>query len=271
MYRKIVLVFLITFFAVAGKELDIFFIDVGEGEAILIATPEKEHILVDAGNLITGYSVLKFLKEKSINTLDKLIITHPHPDHMGGVFNVLPYIKVKNKHDNGQSLTTANCSDMYRWYSDIFRTGSYKPLKKGESFTFGDVKFEVLSPEKLTSDWNESSLVIRVKYKKVKILLTADANKKTEKYLLKTYHDLKADLFKVGRHGAEDVLLEDFLEKVNPKYAVISINKGNVRGHPSERVVNMLKNKGIKLYITYRDGTIHFKSDGEKIWKVQGK
>lgn len=89
---------------------------------------------------------------------------------------------------------------------------------------------------------------------------------KTEKFLIKKYRKLKADLLKVGHHGADDVLLEEFLNRVNPEYAVISINKNNIRGYPSERVINMLVNKGVKLYITFRDGTVHFRSDGEKLW-----
>ncbi|WP_457644166.1 ComEC/Rec2 family competence protein [Persephonella sp.] len=266
MYRKIILVFLIFIGVIYGKDLDIFFIDVGEGEATLIVTPDNRNILIDTGNLITGHTVAKFLRSKNINTLDRLIITHPHPDHSGGVFAVLQGVNVIQKHDNGQPVSKTTCKDLYRWYTEIFRTGNYSVLKKGDKIIYGEVALHILSPDKLTRDWNENSLVILVKYKKTRVLLMADANKKTEKFLLKTYKDLKADLLKVGHHGADDVLLEEFLNRVNPEYAVISINQNNIRGYPSERVINMLVNKGVKLYITFRDGTVHFRSDGEKIW-----
>ncbi len=267
MYRKALLVILIFFQISLAKEIDIYFLDVSEGESTLILTQNKKAVLIDTGNLYTGNNVVKFLKSLNIDHIERLIITHPHLDHLGGVFTVLGNFKVKLKHDNGQSIDIKD--DLYRWYSEIFRDKKYSALKKGDSFFIDSIKFKVLSPEKLTKDWNESSLVIMVIYGKTKILLMADANKKTEKKLLSENIDLKADLLKVGHHGAEDVLLEDFLEKISPEYAVISINENNIRGYPSKRVVNMIKNKGIKLYITYKEGNIHFKSDGEKIWKVE--
>ncbi|WP_456401539.1 ComEC/Rec2 family competence protein [Persephonella sp.] len=269
MYRKTILVFLILINISFSKTLEIFFLDVGEGESILITTPDKKNIMIDTGNIITGNKALNFLKSKGIKKIDRLIITHPHPDHSGGVFTIAQNIQVLNKHDNGQPIEINNCIDFYRWYSEFFRTKNYKPLKKGDILYYKDTVIEILSPEKLTDDWNESSLVILIKHNKVRILLMGDGNMKTEKFLMKTYRNLSANLLKVGHHGADDVLSDGFLEMVKPEYAVISINKNNIRGYPSERVIKQIKDSGIKLLTTYKHGTVHFKSDGEKIWLVQ--
>jgi len=257
----IILIFLVLInicFSYA-KDLNIYFLDVGEGESTFIETPKDHTILIDTGNLITGFKIFKFLKQKNIKKIDYLIITHPHPDHCGGVFEILQHFQVINKFDNGENIKVNHCEDFYRWYGEIFRKGNYKILRKGDKLKIDNVILDVLSPEKLNSNWNENSLVIMVKFHKMKILLMADANKNVENKLLKENISLHADILKVGHHGAKDATSEEFLKAVNPKYAIISINKNNIRGYPSKKVLNLLNKNGISVLTTYDNGTIHCK------------
>ena len=247
-----------------ASDFKIFFLNVGEGEAIYIETPNTQKVLIDSGNLISGYKVVNFLKRKGIEEIDFLIITHPHLDHMGGIFHVLQHIKVKRCYDNGQPLPKNN--DIYRWYNDLFRKDNYKPLKAGEKIILGNVIINVLSPEKFTSDWNANSLVLKINYGETSFLLMGDANIKVEKMLLEKNINLKADVLKVGHHGAKDASSERFIEAVSPQYAVISIDENNIRGYPAVSVIKRFQNKGIKLFFTYRDGDIIFKSNGKNIF-----
>ncbi len=248
-----------------GGELRVYFLDVGEGESVLIETPDDKRIIIDTGNLITGYRVYQFIKSKGIEEIDMLIVTHPHPDHMGGVFLLLQAIKVKRWCDNGQPINRNN-NDLYRWYEEIFRRGNYCVLKGGDILKMGGVEFHILNPFDYGGDWNTNSLVIKMTYKKVSFLFTGDADITTERKLIERYGEsLKSDVLKVGHHGASDSTSKEFLKMVRPSYAVISINNHNIRGFPSDKTLKLLKDMKVKTYITYRDGTVLFISDGERV------
>ncbi len=266
LWKNIIIIILLNFSICFAKDLNIYFLNVGEGEAIFLRTPNNYTILVDTGNLITGFKVFEFLKNKNIKKIDYLIITHPHPDHCGGVFEILQHFQVIQKFDNGENIKINNCEDFYRWYKEIFRKDNYTILKKGDILNIDNIILNVLSPKKLNGKWNEDSLVIMVKLKKIKILLMADANKNVENKLLNENIDLKAQILKIGHHGAADATSEKFIKAVNPKYAIISINKNNIRGYPSKKVLNLLNKNGIIILTTYDKGVIHFKTNGEKIY-----
>ncbi|EDP75588.1 ComEC/Rec2 family competence protein [Hydrogenivirga sp. 128-5-R1-1] len=265
MVRKALLLLILLVFISHSKELRVYFIDVGEGESILVMSPSGKATLIDAGNLITGYKVLKFLKSKGINEIERLIVTHPHPDHMGGVFILLQSFDVKQWYDNGQPLEKVSCEDLYRWYGELFRRGNYGVLKAGDRWEEDGAIYEVLSPKRLNRGWNANSLVIKLTYGKVGFLFMGDANVKAEKELIGSGTDLRSDVLKVGHHGAGDTLSEEFLRKVKPEYAVISINRKNIRGYPSKEKVELLKKYGVRLYTTYEHGTVVFSTDGNKI------
>ncbi|GBD99467.1 comEC family competence protein [bacterium BMS3Abin07] len=251
-----------------GDILRVFFLNAGEGDAIYIETPDRQRILIDAGNLITGYRVTMSLKSRGVNTIDALIITHPHPDHMGGVFYVVQEFDVKSHYDNGQSLSVRCDGDLYRWYADLFRRESYKALSAGDVLHFGKVIIRILSPERLGSNWNENSLVIKIIYGKISFLLMGDATRVIENILLNkssSMNGLKSDVLKVGHHGAGDATSEKFLRVVSPEYAIVSVNKGNIRGYPSAEVLKRINDNGIRVFLTYRDADVVFESDGKTL------
>jgi len=237
----------------------IHFINVGEGDSILLKSQGKS-ALIDTGNLISGPRLVKYLKEKGVEKLDYLIITHPHPDHIGGVFFILPMLKVEKIYDNGQDLGgVRKACAIYRWYEDLVRKRkNYAVLVSGDSLTLGSFTLEVLWPPGVptSSDFNAFSLVIVVRGGGFSCLLTGDLTAPGERELLKKELNLKADVLKVGHHGAEDATSEEFLEAVSPGIAVISIDKDNFWGYPSARVLQRLKEAGVKVYRTDRDGDV---------------
>jgi len=245
--------------AAESQPLKIHFLDVGEGDSILIEAPNGEKALIDAGNLITGSKVVKYLNKKNIYDLDHLIFTHPHLDHIGGAFFILQMIEVKNIYDNGEDLLAlTKGSDIYRWYGDLVRkSNKYSVLEAGDSLLLGEVKLKVLWPPKplIFSDFNTNSLVIVVEYKTFRCLLTGDLTIPGEKELLKD-KNLEADILKIGHHGFADANSEEFLKAVSPKISVISVNKDNIRGYPSSEVIERLRKIGSEVYRTDKNGNI---------------
>ena len=266
MRKFLILVIFIFFISAAAlvfaqeSDLRIHFIDVGEGDSILIETPSGEAVLVDAGNLISGYKVVEYLKKSDIQNLDYLIFTHPHPDHIGGAFFILPMIDVKRIYDNGQDLIDlAKSIDMFRWYVQLVRNDSnYKTLKAEDSLLLGEVILDVLWPSHPSSflDFNVNSLVMMLRYGGFRCLLVGDLTTIGEESLLEQGISLRADVLKVGHHGANDATCQEFLRSVSPKIAVISINESNIRGYPSKSVIDRIEKAGVRLYRTDRDGDI---------------
>ena len=240
--------------------LKIHFIDVGEGDSILIQTPQGKCLLIDAGNLISGLKVVEYLKKNDIDRLDYLIFTHSHLDHIGGAFFVSQMIDIKKIYDNGENLSTLlESNDALRWYNQLVRTNSaYSSLRAPYEFKVDEVIFKVLWPHYpfIFSDPNSNSLVIMVEYGKFSALLTGDLTAVAEKELLNKEVGLTADILKVGHHGADDASSQEFLKAVSPKASVISAGGNNIWGYPSYRVLEELKNVNSAIYQTGSCGNI---------------
>lgn len=238
--------------------LRIHFIDVGEGDAILIQASTK-NILIDAGNPITGIRLLRYLQKLHIGKIDHIILTHAHPDHMGGIFTIAQLIPFDHIHDNGENIKEiARRQPLFRWYRELVRENpKYELLGAGNSFHFDDITLTVLWPPKNrgSADWNAGSLVCMLETGTFRCLLMGDANRITEGELLKIGISLKAHILKAGHHGASDTATVEFIEAVNPETVIISVNKGNIRGYPSGTVIERYR-RAAKVYRTDRDGTI---------------
>lgn len=259
-------------YALDNGNLEVHFLDVGEGDSILIQTPNAKTVLVDAGNLITGHKVAEYLKNNSIFNLDYLIFTHPDLDHIGGAFFIMQMLKVKRVYDNGNDLEgISRRIDVYSWYNDLTRNSSkYNILNEGDNFQLDGVDFEILSSYKprLSSGFNENSIVIMIKYKGFKCLLMGDATSPVERQLLRKEKNLRADILKVGHHGDNDASSEAFIKKVLPQASIISVNKDNIRGRPAKDVVTRLIDAGSRVYRTDRNGDIIIKIDEKGKFKI---
>lgn len=277
---SLIFIFVIFFCHISGafgqeNILKVHFIDVGEGDSILIEASKGKSALVDTGNLISGYNIVEYLRKNKIRKLDYLIITHPHPDHIGGIFFVLRMIEVGKIYDNGQALLEAEkLCDIYHWYREFVRTRpNYAVLKEGDILFLGDeIPLRVIWPQESpdsTVNFNSYSLVIKLDCGESSFLFTGDLDALGESGLLETRADLRADVLKIGHHGAEDTTTPMFLQAVSPRFAVVSVNAENVRGYPSPIVIKRLQDAGIKVYRTDKDGNIVFvMEEKEGKWKI---
>ena len=246
--------------------LEIHFIDVGQGEAILIRSPSNEAVLIDAGPLSSGYKVMRYLTKLNINTIDYMIVTHLHQDHAGGLFHFLPQLQVGTIFDNGADLSG---NDIYEEYLMIVRNLEIprKTLKYGNRLQLADLILDVISPiGKISGDMNEDSIVAQLRYGDVNFLLAADLTKKGEKKLMEEGIDLESHVLKIGHHGACDATSAEFLDAVRPDIAVVTVSKENRFGYPCKETLELLKKKNIRMIRTDLSGTIVIKSDGKRIW-----
>ncbi len=272
----IVLAILFALFFVGSclseKKVQIHFLDVGEGDAVLIQTPNNKTVLIDAGNLLSGYTITKFLKKKGIKRIDHVFLTHYDLDHIGGIFYLAQEFDIKHIYDNGQILTEwSKSSDVYRWYENLIRKRpTYSFLKERDSVVVDNISFDVFWPRKdfVSSGFNENSLVLKMNYGKFSCLFTGDLPIKQEQDLLNRHADIDSDVLKVGHHGNNDSSLPKFLRTVSPKVSVISVNNDNVRGYPSKQTLLELKKVRSKIYRTDKHGDIVVKATKKGKMKV---
>jgi competence protein ComEC len=263
-------VFLAAHPAAGQESLKINFIDIGEGDAVLIQA-EGENALIDTGGLLTGYKLMDRLLENNAASLKYLIFSHCHFDHTSGGFFIIPKLRIEEIFDNGQRLDNNN--DIERWYGELVRARkNYSQLKKGDRLKLGRASLIVLWPVKPdAASANSNSLVIRLAYGKFSCLLAGDLNQAGEKRLLKVGLDLKSDVLKVGHRGFWDATSAEFLTAVSPVLAVISVDQNNRAGAPSPQVLGLLRKKGIKVYRTDKNGDIIIKVDRDGNYSVEPK
>ncbi len=259
-------VILFTLSLPAGGEesapLEIHFIDVGYGDAILLKSPEGGYSLVDTGPPRAREKLLDYLRDLGIGRLEYLIVTHPHPDHLGNAVAILAEFGDRQLRDNGEKIGRFDeilTREMAEEYERKFRGNrNYSVLRTGDKIEWDGLSLEVLWPRDLAAseDWNTNSLVLMLRYGDFRALLAGDLNVPGEKQLLAGEGpDLRADLLKVGHHGAGDAAGDEFLRAVSPRAAVVSVGE-NPWGYPDEDRLERLEKLGIRLYRTDRDGTI---------------
>lgn len=242
----------------SSLEVRVHFIDVGQGDSIYLQLPEHTDVLIDAGNVQDGPTVVNYLKEHGVDDLDLLIATHPHEDHIGGIPDVLKAFTVKEILDSGK--TSSN--QTYKKYANQARLeGCQWERDAYQSFTWGGISLQVLTGEDSWQEINDYSVVVLLDCGDIEFLLTGDAEKGAEGLLP---GDISAEILKVGHHGGSSSSSPRFLERVNPEIAVISVGNSNNYGHPSPDTLKRLQQIGLVIYRTDKNGSIVVSTDGSK-------
>lgn len=245
---------------VASENLTVHFIDVGQGDSILLEYDGKT-MLVDAGERDQGSVVTAYLQDQSVSSIDYVVATHPHSDHIGGMDEVLSSFEVGYFIDSGFPHTSKTYENMLTAVDE--KDIPFEVAEKGEKIEFDPaVDIEVLNPKSEYSDeLNENSVVLRVSYGEVSFLLMGDAGLETEEKLMNAGSDLDSDILKVGHHASRSGSGEAFISAVSPEVSIIELGAGNDYGHPHAEVLERLQ-KASRVYRTDLDGSILVTTDG---------
>ena len=251
-------------------QLTVAFLDIGQGDAILIRSPNGRTMLIDGGNSLsdgTGIIIPK-LREWGAQQLDVMVATHPDADHISGLPAVLESFPVATVALTGQVHSTLIYE---RFLTDIrnlqvnaiqVRTGTTIPFDAA-------LQLDVLGPDdrfaSVPGDNNNASIVIRLKYGLVSFLFTGDAEGDEEQAILARGADVRSTVLKVGHHGSRTSTGEAFLTAVAPQLAVISVGQGNRYGHPAQETLDLLSRHNVQVFRTDLSGTITMTTDGASI------
>ena len=250
-------------FASGDNKLHIHFYDLGQGDGIYIRTPAKQDILIDGGPDATILTKLGQDMPFYDRDIELMISTHPDADHITGLISVLERYKVKMVLWNGVEKETKTFQRLKKLIKE--KNIPTKTAQVGQEIKAGQVIFYILSSEKEAQEINNTSIVAKLIYGKNKALFTGDAGKSVEYGMIKAGFNLKSDILKIGHHGSKSCTSQEFLDEVDPKYAIISAGKKNKYGHPHKEVLEKLLKKDLKLFRTDLDGDVECILDGEKI------
>lgn len=257
--------------AAAGQSLEVFVLDVGQGDSIFLRSPNGKTMLIDASEKSEIYKRIdSFLQEQNVTKLDVVIATHPHADHIGNMQKIVENYEIGTYYMTDAMNTTKMFERLLAALDE--RDVNVQQCVGGEnSFIEWDelVEIRVLSPLQgfRYSDLNDSSIICRVKYGDTAMIFTGDAEIPAEKIMLGALPGsyFKANVLKLGHHGSSTSTGEALLAAVDPDIAVASVGEDNDYNHPNEETLDALKNAGIPLYRTDLSGIVHFIFDGKKV------
>lgn len=259
-----------------GEGLYVAFIDVGQGDSIFLRSPSGKTMLVDAGTPDSFENIQAALSANNVTKLDAVIMTHPHSDHMGSMKKVIENYDIGTFYMPDAVNTTSSFEKMLTALEK--RDVNTKVIWGGANSTISwdeAIEVRVLSPlkgEDYNDDLNNMSLVLRVAYGDTSLLLTGDAEKMAEDYMLESEKELlRADILKLGHHGSSTSSSQAFLDAVQPEAVVISLGKNNDYGHPHKETMQRLNKLDIKIYRTDELGTVEMLFTGDEIRLLSGE
>ena len=241
------------------SDLTVHFLDVGQGDSILIQLPNGQVMLIDGGGAGSANNILSYMRSLEITTIDYLVATHPHEDHIGGLPSIIEAIDIKAVYMPRVSHSTQTFE---RFLTTIQNEGlQINAARAGVNIlSTPDLHIDIVAPVRDDySELNNHSAVIKLTYRDAGFLFTGDAEALSEEHITA---NVLSDVLKVGHHGSNTSTSESFLYKVQPTFAVISVGSNNSYGHPSDEVLSRLDDAGVYVFRTDIQGTIIATSDG---------
>ena len=246
-------------------EIFVHFIDVGQGDSILIQSADHA-VLIDAGTTASTQSIINHLEYVGIDTIDVVVATHPHADHIGGMPGVIDRFDVREVWMPDRYHTTATFE---RFLDAIERNGlSYTPISAGDRLSAGAIQMTAVAPNSSGhSSLNDYSISLHMQFGQTSFLFTGDMESVSEREVLEAGWNIQSNVLEVSHHGSRTSTTEAFLDAVNPEIAVISVGAGNQFGHPHTEVLERLNARNVQVLRTDELGTIILVTNGETIYR----
>lgn len=248
--------------------LSIHIIDVGQGDCILISTPNDKNMLIDGGDEDSSRIIKSYLKLHKIKKLDMIIATHLDKDHIGSLDYVINNFQV-------QKLYTPNQMENSTSYHNLVKSCKnnnikINHLKKGDTLDFDKhINISILSPSYIQGNNNLNSIVLNLTYFNMDFLFTGDCEEINEIDMINSYDLDNVDFLKVAHHGSSSSSTDEFIKETSPDIAVISCGYKNSYGHPHKSTLDTLEKYNVKTFRTDLNGDLVFYSDGNKIFTTK--
>ena len=247
------------------------FLDVWQGDATFFETPEGVQVLIDGGK---DASVLRTLASEMgffDRTIDMVIATHPDSDHIGGLIDVLKRYEVKivvvTENENDTPTAAAFAAAVAEEGAELIYARAGQEWQLGASTTL-----TILFPDRnpIGFESNASSIITKVQYGEIGFVVTGDAPKSIEEYIVRQYGDeLESEVMKVGHHGSDTSTADSFVSAVSPEFAVISAGTDNRYGHPHREVIKRLASEPLQIFETAKEGTVSLQSNSIMVWQTK--
>ena len=266
----ILIIIIISLLIPSGKNnyLSIHTIDVGQGDSILIQTPNFKNILIDGGDDNSHHIISNYLKNKNVKNIDCVIATHFDSDHIGGLDNIIDKFNVSNIYAPNYECDTLSYQNLIT--SCLNKNLNLQYISNGDFINIeDDIDLTVLAPSYIQEENNLNSIVFKIDYKNKSFLFTGDAEASNELNIINSYDLKDIDFLKVGHHGSSSSTNSKFIEEISPDVAVISCGYKNQYGHPHKSTLDTLEKNNVLTYRTDILGNIVFYSDGDTIFTTK--
>ena len=242
------------------EELNIFYLDVGQADSTFI-TMNGCNMLIDSGNNQDGYYIVQFLKAQNINRIDYFILTHCDEDHIGGAYKILEELEIGTLYMPNKENDTQTYENLLKSIKNNgINVNTNLKASKETQYSIGNAIWKILSVD-AKNNLNDSSIVVQLDYGSTKYLFMGDATTAVEEMVEWD----EVDVLKVAHHGSDSSTSQQFLDKVKPKYAIISVGIDNAHNLPDQEIIDRLESNNIEIYRTDEKNTIWLTSDGTTI------
>lgn len=244
-------------------DLLVHYIDAGQADATLfqyVHQDEPYTILFDAGDW-NKKDVVSYLRDQQVTTIDLIIISHPHADHIGQLSEIMDEFIVDEVWFSGNTVASNTFQQAVE--AVLESDADYYEPRAGETFDVGSLGIEVIHPSTLTEKLNEDSISVRMTYGDIAFIFTGDAYKNEEKEMVDQTDEITAQILHLGHHGSNTSTDDVFIDSVQPDVAIYSAGAGNSYGHPHMETIQTIEDAGVDLYGTDVHGTILVSTDGE--------